>query len=89
MFLDNAVIVEIMNGSTWTNSCMDSCGSILVVLSLNDIFLTPIRLIPKDKSKINQNGRLLCGMDATGEILSFGGILVLIYFHLKTLENPY
>ena len=46
-------------------------------------------LIPKDKSKINQNGHILCGMDATGGIFRFGGILVQVYFHLMTVAKPY
>ena len=68
---------------------MDSCGASLVVLSLTDSCLIPVSLIPKDKSKINQNGRLLCSMAATGYIFRFDGILVLIYFHLMTVAKPY
>ena len=76
MFVNDADIVEIMCGSTWPNSCMDSCGYSLFVISLTYSCLFPVILIPKDKSKINQNGQLLCGMDATGGIFRFGGILV-------------
>ena len=89
MFMDYASIVENMRGSTWPNSCMDSCGEILVVISLIGSFLIPVILIPKDKSKLNQNGQLLCGMAATGAIFRFGRILVWIYFHLRTVAKPY
>ena len=61
----------------------------LVVLSLTDMCLIPVSLIPKDKSKINQNRRLLCSMAATGEIFRFGGILVLISLYFMTVAKPY
>ena len=89
MFIDDAAIVEMMRGSKWPNSCMNSCGDILVVLSLSDSCLIPVILTPKYKYKINWNGRLLCGMSATGEIFRFGGILVLITFHLMTVAKQY
>ena len=54
-----------------------------------DICLISVSFIPNDKYKMHQNGRLLCGMAATGEIFRLGGILVLIYFHLMTVANPY
>ena len=78
-----------MRGSTLPNSCMYSRGTSLVVLSLTDSFFIPAILIPKDKYKINSNGRILCGMSATGGIFRFGGILFLISFHLMTVANPF
>ena len=89
MFMDDAAIVEIMCGITWPNSCMDYCGASLVVISFTDSCLIPVILIQKDKSRINWNGRLLCGMSATGDIFRFCGILVLISFHFMTVANPY
>ena len=89
MFIDYYSIVEIMGGSTWPSSCIYSCGGSLVVISLTDICLIPVSLIPKDKSKINWNRRLFCVMSTTGEIFRFGGILILISFHLMTVVKPY
>ena len=59
------------------------------MISLTDSCLITGILTPKDKSKINLNGQLLCGMYSTWEIFRFGGILVLIYFHLMTVAKPY
>ena len=89
MFLDNATIVEIMRVITWTNPSMDSCGVSLVVTSFTDSCLIIVILIPKDIYKINWNGRLLCDLAATGDIFKFVGILVLIYFLLMPVANPY
>ena len=64
-------------------------GARLVMLSLTGSYLIPFILTPKDKSRINWNGKLLCGMATTRDIFRFGGILVLIYFHLMTVAKPY
>ena len=40
-------------------------------------------------SRINWNRQLLCGIDATGEIFKFCGILLLIIFHFITLAKQY
>ena len=89
MFLDDDFIVDIMSGSTWPILCMDSCGEVLVVLLFTDICLISVSLIPNNKSKINWNGQLLCGMAATGEMFRFGGILVLFSLHFMTVEKTY
>ena len=89
MFLDDADVVDVIRGITLSNSCMDYWGGVFFVLSLTDSCFISVSLIPNNKSRINQNGQLLCGMAATGEIFRFGGILVLISFYFMTVAKPY
>ena len=57
-------------------SLTDSKVSLFFVFSLND------------KSRIPLNFLLLCGIIASGDILSFVGILFLISFHLIIFAKP-
>ena len=86
--MEDAAIVTMMRGNTCLISLLDSCGASLVVLSFTDGCFSPLRFIPKDRSKINLKGKLLCGIAATGEIFNFGGNLLLISLHFITLEKP-
>ena len=86
--IEDATIVEMIHGNTCPSPFMDSCGASLVVLSFTDGCFSPLRFIPKDRSKINLKGKLLCGIAATGEIFNFGGNLLLISLHFITLEKP-
>ena len=56
VFLDDASILEIIRGSTFTIPFMDYCGASLVVLLLTDVCLISFILIPKERSRMNQNG---------------------------------
>ena len=89
MFIYDADIFEIISRRILPSFYMDSCGVIMVVLLLTDGYLISLRLIPKERSQINFNGRILCGIAATGEIFKFGRILLLVTFHLITVANPY
>ena len=88
VFQDDTAIFEIMCRSTLPSSFMDYCGASMVVLSLTYGCLIPFSLIPKERSMMNQNGWLLCGISATGEIFKFCGILLLIALHLITVAKP-
>ena len=89
LFLYDASIFEIMRGSIFPISFMDSCGQILVVIQLTGGCLIPFILIPTGISSMNWNMLLLCGISTTGDIFNFSGILLLITFHLITVAKPY
>ena len=77
-----------ISGNTCSSLFMDSCVSSLVVLSFTDSCFIPLSLIPKDTSKINLKGKLLCVIAATGEIFNCGGNLLLMSFYFITVANP-
>ena len=56
VLIDDADIVDIMRGSIFSSLFIDSCGVILVLLSLTDGYLIPFSLIPKEISRKNRNG---------------------------------
>ena len=89
VFMDDASIVSMMQGNTHLRYSMDYCGYSLVVLWFTGGFFSPLSLIPKNRSKINLKGGLLCGIADRGEILNFGGNLFLVSLHFITVANPY
>ena len=89
VFVYDAAILEIMCGITFPISFIDYCGASLVVILLTGGCLITFHLIPKEISRMNRNGRLLCEISATGDIFKFCGILLMITFHLITVLEPY
>ena len=67
-------------------SCtIDFCGAMGVVLMLTDLYVLPLILSWKERSKMHLNNLDLCGIIATGEIFNSGGFLCLMSAHL-TME---
>ena len=85
--MEDSAIVDMICGNTRPILFMDSCGASLVVLSFTDGCFIPLSFIPKDRSKINLKGRILCEIAATGEIFNCGGSLFLVSFCFITVEK--
>ena len=56
-----------------------------VVLMLTELYVFPLTLSWNERSRMHLNNLDLCGIIATGEIFSSGGILCLMSAHL-TME---
>ena len=53
-----------IRGNNRLRSFIYSCGASLVVMEFTDCCFSPLSLIPKDRSKINLKGQILCGISA-------------------------
>lgn len=75
-------MLAIMPQRTWPSCVIDFCGVISFVLMLTDLYVLPFILSWNYKSRIHLKSLDLCGIVATGEIFSAGGILFLMCDHL-------
>ena len=89
MSIEDAAIVEMIRGKLISRSFMDYCGVILVVLPFTDGCLSPMILIPKDRSTVKPQGPLFCGIVAIREIFNCGGTSFLMSFHIITVAKLY
>ena len=76
-----AVINAMRRLRAWPSCTMPSLGASLAVAEFTEGIFLPFRFSWKDRSRMHRNAWLLWGIIATGETLSFFGILCLMSFH--------
>ena len=71
------------------NCILDYVGACLVVVKLTESLICPLCFRLKDRSRMVLYYCDLCGIIATGDILSFAGVLPLMSPYRTTLEYPF